>query len=103
MGSPPQKFPQRHRSSGPGNSSLGTHGPVHSANRRGAYLAPCACGTTHGQRDDILGTPLDPDSYDYEGAVFWRRQDHAPIDWRIIPCGKFDQVLEDDRRGAEPV
>ena len=39
----------------------------------------------------------------HEGAVFWRRQDHAPIDWRIFPCGKFDQVLEDDRRGAQPV
>ena len=39
----------------------------------------------------------------HESAVFRRRQDHAPIDWRIIPRGEFNQVLEDDRRRAEPV
>ena len=39
----------------------------------------------------------------HESAVFRRRQDHAPIDWRIILRGEFNQVLEDDRRGAEPV
>ena len=39
----------------------------------------------------------------HERAVFRRRQDHAPIDWRPILRGEFNQVLEYDRRGAEPV
>ncbi len=49
--------------------TLGSHGPVHTANRRGAYLVPCPCGTTHGQHDEVLGTPLDPGSYDYRAAA----------------------------------
>ncbi|MEU5571253.1 replication initiator, partial [Streptomyces coeruleorubidus] len=32
---------------------------------------PCRCGTHHDQDDDALGTPLDPDTYDYEAAVLW--------------------------------
>jgi hypothetical protein len=39
----------------------------------------------------------------HESSMLRRRQDHAPIDWRPIPRSEFDQVLEYDRRGAEPV
>ena len=39
----------------------------------------------------------------HQSAVFRRRQDHAPIDWRSVLRGAFNQVLEDERRGAEPV
>jgi hypothetical protein len=49
--------------------TLGSYGPVHTAIRRGPHLMTCPCGQLHGQRDDILGTPLDPDSYDYRAAA----------------------------------
>ena len=49
--------------------TLGSYGSVHSAIRRGAYLVPCECGHRHGERDDLLGTPIDPGSYDYRRAA----------------------------------
>ncbi|MEO3747058.1 replication initiator [Plantactinospora sp. B5E13] len=49
--------------------TLGSHGPVHSHLRRGAYIAPCECGQRHGPHDDVLGTPVDPASYDYRRAA----------------------------------
>ncbi|MEU2420194.1 replication initiator [Streptomyces sp. NPDC007851] len=52
-------------------------GPVH--NRRTDGRA-CRCGTHHDQNDDTLGTPLDPDTYDYEAAVLWNA--HAGALWR---------------------
>ncbi|MET8126069.1 replication initiator [Streptomyces sp. NPDC005065] len=52
-------------------------GPVH--NRR-ADGRPCPCGTHHDQEDAVLGTPLDPDTYDYEAAVLWNA--HAGALWR---------------------
>ncbi|MFE4593353.1 replication initiator protein RepSA [Streptomyces laurentii] len=42
-------------------------GPVH--NRPGTR--PCRCGTRHSEDTAELGTPLDPDSYDYAGAVLF--------------------------------
>jgi hypothetical protein len=52
-------------------------GPVHNRPTHGA----CRCGTAHRDDDPALGTPLDPDTYDYAGAVLfnnfagdlWRR------------------------------
>ncbi|MFE0674522.1 replication initiator [Streptomyces sp. NPDC058867] len=52
-------------------------GPVH--NRR-TDNRPCRCGTHHDQEDAALGTPLDPDTYDYEAAVLWNA--HAGALWR---------------------
>ncbi|MEV4757304.1 replication initiator [Micromonospora sp. NPDC049559] len=49
--------------------TLGSHGAVHSHLRRGAYIAPCECGQRHGPHDDVLGTPVDPSSYDYRRAA----------------------------------
>jgi hypothetical protein len=49
--------------------TLGSHGPVHSHLRRGAYVAPCECGQRHGPHDDVLGTPVDPTAYDYRRAA----------------------------------
>ncbi|MGW6481983.1 replication initiator [Streptomyces sp. NPDC055059] len=56
-------------------------GPVHNrpTDRRGAVRA-CRCGQLHGADDDSLGTPLDPVTYDYEGAVLWNA--HAGMLWR---------------------
>ncbi|MGW2931208.1 replication initiator protein RepSA [Streptomyces sp. NPDC001156] len=53
-------------------------GPVH--NRPGT--PPCACGTRHGEDAPELGTPLDPATYDYAGAVLWNN--HAPDLWRYF-------------------
>ncbi|MEW1860701.1 replication initiator [Streptomyces sp. NPDC088194] len=50
-------------------------GPVH--NQPGA--ASCACGTRHDDGDPLLGTPLNPERYDYTGAVLWNA--HAPALW----------------------
>ncbi|MGW9597915.1 replication initiator protein RepSA [Streptomyces albidoflavus] len=53
-------------------------GPVH--NRPGPR--PCRCGTRHPEDAPELGTPLDPDTYDYAGAVLWNN--HAPDLWRYF-------------------
>src|SRR5262249_4000872 len=49
--------------------TLPGHGRVHTSVRRGTYLVPCECGARHGERDPLLGTPLDPASYDYRRAA----------------------------------
>lgn len=43
-------------------------------------VRPCRCGVLHDQDDDALGTPLDPDRYDYEAAVLWNA--HAGRLWQ---------------------
>ncbi|MGW0628967.1 replication initiator protein RepSA [Streptomyces sp. NPDC002758] len=53
-------------------------GPVH--NR--PDTRPCRCGTRHTEDAPELGTPLDPDSYDYAGAVLWNN--HASELWRYF-------------------
>lgn len=50
-------------------------GPVHNQPDTGR----CHCGRTHSDDDPLLGTPLDPDRYDYAGAVLWNA--HAPALW----------------------
>ncbi|WP_284581947.1 replication initiator [Streptomyces sp. 2P-4] len=50
-------------------------GPVHNQPDTGR----CHCGHTHSDNDPLLGTPLDPDRYDYAGAVLWNA--HAPALW----------------------
>jgi hypothetical protein len=40
---------------------------------------PCRCGRHHAPEDRQLGAPLDPATYDYEGAVQWNW--HAPALW----------------------
>nr|WSX81970.1 replication initiation protein [Streptomyces sp. NBC_00899] len=51
-------------------------GPVHNRPDSGR----CRCGTTHPADAPELGTPLDPDAYDYEAAVLWNA--HAGALWR---------------------
>ncbi|MFE4993998.1 replication initiator protein RepSA [Streptomyces mirabilis] len=53
-------------------------GPVH--NRPGNR--PCRCGTQHPEDAPELGTPLDPTTYDYAGAVLWNN--HASDLWRYF-------------------
>ncbi|WP_433571572.1 replication initiator [Streptomyces sp. CA-251247] len=50
-------------------------GPVH--NRPDAR--PCRCGTRHDPTDPLLGTPLNPATYDYAGAVLFNA--HAGALW----------------------
>lgn len=50
-------------------------GQVH--NRPGRR--PCGCGRWHPQGHPLLGSPLDPDTYDYVGAVLW--QAHSGVLW----------------------
>lgn len=56
-------------------------GPVHTRREsaRGKTI-PCGCGTPHGEDVTRLGTPLDPQGYDYVGAVLW--QAHAGPLWQ---------------------
>ncbi|KQX57973.1 MULTISPECIES: replication initiator protein RepSA [unclassified Streptomyces] len=51
-------------------------GPVHNRPDRGA----CRCGTLHPENDPVLGTALDPESYDYAGAVLFNN--HAGQLWQ---------------------
>ncbi|MGW3156390.1 replication initiator protein RepSA [Streptomyces sp. NPDC001089] len=53
-------------------------GPVH--NRPGNR--PCRCGVRHPEDAAELGTPLDPESYDYAGAVLWNN--YASDLWRYF-------------------
>ncbi|WP_399927170.1 replication initiator protein RepSA [Streptomyces kanamyceticus] len=53
-------------------------GPVH--NRPGTR--PCRCGARHSEDAPELGTPLDPDTYDYAGSVLWNN--HASELWRFF-------------------
>lgn len=48
-------------------------GPVHTrrVTARG-WVRPCGCGDHHHADDPRIGTPLDPDAYDYTGAVLWQ-------------------------------
>jgi hypothetical protein len=56
-------------------------GPVHNRpTGPSGTVRPCRCGVLHDQDDDTLGTPLDPDTYDYEAAVLWNA--HAGSLWR---------------------
>uniref|UniRef100_A0AAU1IAZ6 Replication initiation protein n=1 Tax=Streptomyces sp. NBC_00180 TaxID=2903632 RepID=A0AAU1IAZ6_9ACTN len=50
-------------------------GPVHNQPAHGA----CRCGTAHRDDDPALGTPLDPNAYDYAGAVLFNN--HAGELW----------------------
>ncbi|MFF6785510.1 replication initiator [Streptomyces sp. NPDC012510] len=50
-------------------------GPVH--NRPTSDR--CRCGQAHSEDDPALGTPLDPDRYDYRAAVLWNA--HAGALW----------------------
>ncbi|MGW6789563.1 replication initiator [Streptomyces chartreusis] len=52
-------------------------GPVHNRPSSGRR---CRCGLHHDQDDNTLGTPVDPDTYDYEAAVLWNA--HAGALWR---------------------
>jgi hypothetical protein len=52
-------------------------GPVHN---RLSGDRPCRCGIRHDDQDPTLGTPLDPDTYDYEAAVLWNA--HAGALWQ---------------------
>ncbi|MFJ3245514.1 replication initiator [Streptomyces sp. NPDC086782] len=56
-------------------------GPVHNRPTGPAgSVRRCRCGVLHEQDDPALGTPLDPDTYDYEAAVLWNA--HAGPLWR---------------------
>lgn len=52
-------------------------GPVHNRRTDGR---PCRCGVHHDPDDVALGSPIDPDTYDYEAAVLWNA--HAGDLWR---------------------
>ncbi|GHG04639.1 replication initiator [Streptomyces althioticus] len=54
-----------------------SYGLVHG--RRTSGSARCRCGRTHTKGDPLLGTALDPERYDYTGAVLWNA--HAPALW----------------------
>nr|WP_322787731.1 replication initiator [Hamadaea tsunoensis] len=50
--------------------TLGSYGPVHTGARtRRGHTIPCSCGILHADWDGLLGTPIDPDSYDYRRAA----------------------------------
>ncbi|WP_256959512.1 replication initiator protein RepSA [Streptomyces viridochromogenes] len=51
-------------------------GPVHNRPTSGR----CRCGAQHPADDPALGTALEPESYDYAGAVLWNN--HAGDLWR---------------------
>ncbi len=81
--------------------TLDSHGDVHQSIRRGAHLVPCKCGQLHGFKDPMLGTPIDPDSYDYRRAAldaihfarvldrFWQNLRRA-VGWNVQYAGAVE-------------
>ncbi|MGA5375809.1 replication initiator [Streptomyces griseoincarnatus] len=62
-------------------------GPVHNRKTDSTgKTRPCGCGSHHTEDDPALGTPLDPATYDYTGAVLWNA--HAGQLW-----GRFTTYL----------
>ncbi|WP_448329880.1 replication initiator [Streptomyces sp. DSM 41534] len=53
-------------------------GPIHNRPTSGR----CRCGTTHPEGAPELGTPLNPQEYDYASAVLWNN--HALDLWRYV-------------------
>ncbi|MDI5971471.1 replication initiator protein RepSA [Streptomyces sp. SL13] len=53
-------------------------GPVHNRPSTGR----CRCGATHAENAPELGSAIDPDTYDYAGAVLWNN--HAGHLWRYV-------------------
>ncbi|MBB5871087.1 hypothetical protein F4553_004466 [Allocatelliglobosispora scoriae] len=50
--------------------TLDSYGPVHTGSRtRRGKVHPCQCGHLHHPVDPALGTPIDPDTYDYRRAA----------------------------------
>jgi hypothetical protein len=55
-------------------------GPVHTRRvSTRSRVIPCGCGEHHHKDDPRIGTPTDPNTYDYIGAVLW--QAHAGQLW----------------------
>ncbi|MFE5558615.1 replication initiator [Streptomyces sp. NPDC056544] len=54
-------------------------GPVHNRPTGSAKPRPCHCGKHHSEDAAVLGTPLNPRTYDYAGAVLWNA--HAGALW----------------------
>ncbi|QKW25048.1 replication initiation protein [Streptomyces seoulensis] len=55
-------------------------GPVHNRpTTPGGDVRACRCGTRHEPADILLGTPLNPETYDYAGAVLFNA--HAGALW----------------------
>jgi hypothetical protein len=50
----------------------------------------CGCGERHHEHDTRLGSPIDPDGYDYTGAVLW--QAHATELWRRFTISAARQL-----------
>ncbi|GIL29507.1 replication initiator [Actinocatenispora comari] len=92
---------QEHRDSMFLTLTLGSYGPVHSAYWRRGRTQPCECGELHGQHDPRLGTPVDPDSYDYRAAAldaihfakvidrFWQNLRRA-VGWKVQYAGSIE-------------
>ncbi|MFB9182058.1 replication initiator [Dactylosporangium sucinum] len=81
--------------------TLPGYGAVHTSFRRGSYLVPCECGTRHGERDPLLGTPLDPASYDYRRAALdaihfaalldrWWQNLRRAVGWNVQYAGAVE-------------
>ncbi|MEU4113940.1 replication initiator [Kitasatospora sp. NPDC028055] len=63
-------------------------GPVHNRPDNGR----CQCGHTHADDDQLLGTPLDPERYDYAGAVLWNA--HAPALWARFTTHRRHEIAK---------
>ncbi len=85
--------------------TLGSYGPVHSARR--PRRPHCDCGTAHPDADPLVGTPLDPETYDYRHAAldaihfarlldrFWQNLRRA-VGWHV----QYGGCIELQRRLA---
>jgi hypothetical protein len=87
-------------------------GPVHSRVLSGDRVQRCyprgktgdpSCIARHGEDDPVLGQPIDPNTYDYEGAVLWNA--HAPLLWARFTIGLRRSIVRvvNTRACADPL
>jgi hypothetical protein len=96
------KTGKQHRPSMLLTTTLPSYGAVHTGKRmRRGQLEPCACGCLHGEQDGQLGTPSDPDTYDYRDQAlgliffphvldrFWQNYRRA-VGWKVQYAGAVE-------------
>jgi hypothetical protein len=94
---------RQHRPSMLISLTLGSYGKVHTGIRHGikGTVRPCDCGQLHGQRDPLLGVPVDMTSYDYRSAALdaihfaavldrWWQNLRRGVGWKVQYAGSVE-------------
>lgn len=69
-------------------------GPVHSLRLSGGQVRRCRCRRVHTRDDPVLGTPVDPETFDYVGVALWNSRARRLLTVALQKLGRLaDQRL----------